>query len=148
MTFESAAALLPCLPLLAIPAFSVWRLIRGLRAGTWKRPAWFGHAAWASFFLTVLVWLRGFVSGGLNGEDTCRFVHHQPFDAAYWEAHRDDRFRVFPLSNKCNADYDLVPVWVNPTIVVLSVLFVISMVGLCWVIAPRLKRISEKERRH
>jgi hypothetical protein len=144
---EYAASLIPLLLILTIPAFSVWRLIRGLRAGTWKRPGWFGHAVWASFFLTVLVWLRGLASGGLNSEDTCRFVHHQPFDAAYWEAHRDDRYRLFPLSNKCNANYDLVPAWVNPTIVVFSLLFVISVVGLCWMIALRHKQTSQKERR-
>jgi hypothetical protein len=147
MTLERAASLIPFLVILVIPAWSVWRLVRGLRAGDWKRPGWFGHAAWASFFVTVVVWLRGLFSGGLDSEQACVDWHHQPFDSAYREAHRADWFRLFPLSNRCNAGYDLVPAWVNPTVAVFVLLFVVSVAGLGWTAALRLRETSKEKGR-
>lgn len=35
---------------------------------------------------------------------------------------------VFPISQRCNADYDLVPGWINPSLVVLLVLAVIMAI--------------------
>ncbi|PTA45680.1 hypothetical protein [Micromonospora sp. RP3T] len=125
------------MPVLAIPGWSVWRLVRGLRAGDWRRPGWFAHAAWASFVLLALTWWWGASSGGLDIEEACRFPHHQPFDDAYYEAHRRDYFRLFPLSQRCNADYDLVAGWVNPTVAVLAVLLVASLGGLARAVTRR-----------
>jgi hypothetical protein len=144
MTLERVASLLPCLPLLAVPAWSVWRMIRGLRAGDWRRPGWFGHAAWASFVLLMLVWLSGAFAGGLDMEETCRFQHHEPYDDTYYRSHREEYFRLFPLSRKCNADYDLVAAWVNPTVAVLFLLFVAALTGLGWATVRRRTR-STKE---
>lgn len=137
---EYAASLIPFLVLLAIPAFSVWRVVKGLRTGDWNRPGWFGHAAWAAGCLTALAWLRGLLSGGLDSERACTDWHHQPFDAAYREAHREEWFRLYPLTNKCNAHYDLVPAWVNPAVAVFFLLFVVSVVGLAWTTMLRMKR--------
>lgn len=127
------------IPLL-ITAWSVWRLVRGLRAGDWRRPGWFAHAAWVSLVITVIVWFRGLFSGGLDTEEACQYWHHQPYDETYRRAHLDDWSRLFPLSNKCNAGYDLVPVWVNPTVAVFSLTFVAALAGLVWTSANRLRR--------
>lgn len=122
-------------------------MVRALRAGDWRRPGWFGHAAWASFFLLVLVWLRGAMSGGLDMEETCRITHHQPYDDAYYDAHRRDYFRLFPLSNHCNADYDMVPSWVNPAVAVLSLLVLASLTGLVVVLVRQKARTQRKRGR-
>lgn len=105
-------------------------MVRGARLGDWRRPGWFGHAAWASFALLALVWLWGALSGGLDIEETCRLRHHEPYDEAYYQAHRDDYFRLFPLSQKCNAGYDLVAPWVNPAVAVLFLLLLAALTGL------------------
>ncbi|WP_250009990.1 hypothetical protein [Actinoplanes sp. M2I2] len=57
MNLEHAAALTPCLVVLVLPDWSLWRMVKGLRAGDRRRPAWFGHATRKSFFLMVLAWL-------------------------------------------------------------------------------------------
>jgi hypothetical protein len=139
VNLEHAAALIPCLVVLVLPGWSLWRMVKGLRAGDWRRPAWFGHATWASFFLMVLAWLWGLAAGPAlqSLEEKCSIRHHQPYDDAYYQAHRDDYHRLFPLSSKCNADYDLVPAWVNPTIAVFLLLLAVSIAGLVWTSAHR-----------
>lgn len=144
MNLERVAALLPFIPLLAIPGWGVWRMGRGLRAGTWRRPGWFGHAAWVSLFLLVLVWLWGALSGGLDIEENCRFQHRQPYDDAYYNAHRDDYFRLFPLSRNCNADYDMVASWVNPAVAALSLLAIVSLTGAVAALACQRTRTQRK----
>lgn len=139
---ETAAALIPLLALLAVPAFGVWRLIRGLLARDWKRPAWFAHATWVFLVLTAGVWFYGLLSTGLDVEETCTVRHHQPYDDAFREAHRAKWFRLFPLSSKCNAGYELVPSWVNPAVAVFGLLFVVSLAGLGWTTAGRWGRGS------
>lgn len=119
-------------------------MVRGLRAGTWRRPGWFGHAAWASLFLLVSVWLWGAMSGGLNIEKSCYF-HHQSYDDAYHDAHRDDYYRLFPLSRNCNADYDMVASWVNPAVVVLSLLAIVSLTGAVASLACQKRRTQRKK---
>ena len=78
---ERAAAFAPLLLLLAIPALSAWRLIRGLRSGPWKRPAWFAQAAWVALFFMAWVWLLGTFAGGLDARDACMFGGISEFDA-------------------------------------------------------------------
>lgn len=141
---ERVASLIPFLVLLAVPAVSTVKLIGALRTGTWKRPGWFAHATWTTFLLTALIWLKGVFSGGLDSETSCTVGHHQPFDEVYRQAHRADLFRLFPLSNKCNADYDLVPIWVNPLLVVFFLLFVASVAGFLWTTAHQLRAKEKK----
>ncbi|CAL9567841.1 hypothetical protein SUDANB176_04777 [Streptomyces sp. enrichment culture] len=90
--------------------------------GTSRRPPvfWFLSSALSCFALFV-VWLWGAWSGGLDVAETCRLLHGQPFDPDYRGEHLDEPLRVFPLHNKCNASYDLVPAWINPTLVCLAV---------------------------
>ena len=56
-------------------------------------------------------------------------VHQQPGGEAFHESHQVEQFRFVPLTNRCNATYCLVPVWVNPAIVVFGVLLLVSVVG-------------------
>lgn len=71
-------------------------------------------AAWGAWHLFSLA---------MPISETCEVIHGQPFDPDYGVS------RLFPLSRKCNATYDLVPGYVNPTIVVLvsaAVLFALA----------------------
>lgn len=145
MTFEQLAAWLPLLVLLVVPGWSVGKLVAGLRRGDWRRPGWFGHLAWASFLLMVLAWFTGLFAGGLQWQKTCSYVLHQPYDDAYYSAHRADYLRLFPLSRHCNADYDLVPAWVNPAVVGFLLLLLVGLGGLAWTAAQRQGR-SGRER--
>ncbi|HEX5740582.1 MAG TPA: hypothetical protein VFY17_03385 [Pilimelia sp.] len=107
-------------------------MVRGARSGNWRRPAWFGHATWVFFCLTAGTWLWGSFSGGLDMEEACRFQHGQPYDEAYYEAHRADYFRLFPLTRRCHATYDMVPAWVNPAVVGCGLLLATSAAGVLW----------------
>lgn len=60
--------------------------------------------------------------GGLDARKTCQFVHHEYYDRAYRDAHAVEFDRLFPLHNKCNAHFDLVPAWVNPSIMLCAAL--------------------------
>lgn len=53
----------------------------------------------------------------------CSQVHGQSFDPA---TSSGDAF--FPISQRCNADYDLVPAFVNPTIVALTALAIVAAI--------------------
>jgi hypothetical protein len=110
---------------------SGWRLVGGVRTGNWRKPGWFGHVAWLSLLGTALAWLCGVLFGApLDIAESCTYQHHQQYDVAYREAHPD---RVlFPLTAKCNAGYELVPSWVNPTIAAFFLVFVASVAGAIW----------------
>jgi len=126
--FEHLIAFLQFWPLLVVPVWSLVRLWSRARAGRWRRPGWFAQAGCTSFYLLTLAWMRGFLAGGLRTDKDC-LVHQQPYDEAFREAHQVEQFRFFPLTNSCNATYDLVPVWVNPAVVVFGVLLLVSVVG-------------------
>ena len=70
------------------------------------------------------VWIWGVFSSGLDVEETCELFRGQDFDDDYRSEHLRETSRVFPLHNKCNASYDLVPIWVNPALVCLTLLAV------------------------
>lgn len=119
-----------CLLALA-PGWSLWQLVRGVHRGSWCTPGWFGRATWTSLYLAVGTWLWGLFSqsGIADAEDVCRY-HGQPYDAVYVDTHGEAAMRLFPLSEPCNASYDLVPMWVNPTFVVFTVVFASSLGGM------------------
>lgn len=118
---------------------SAVRLVGGVNSGDWRRPGWFGHAAWLSLIGTAVAWLCGILfAGSLDIAESCTYQHHQSYDAAYREAH-PDRY-LFPVSARCNAGYDLVPSWVNPTMAALFLVFVGSVGGVVWTWTARLRR--------
>ncbi|MDQ0867373.1 hypothetical protein [Arthrobacter globiformis] len=78
----------------------------------------------------------GIWTEGLDDEESCEIFHHQTYDWAYRMVHPENAGRnIFPLSNKCNADYDTVPFWMNPAVVG----FALPAVG-AFVVPPLRKR--------
>ncbi len=66
------------------------------------------------------------------------------YDAAFVMAHQDDR--PFPLHNWCNAEHDLVPSWVNPTVTGLAVLTAVCLVMTAVTGAARITRALSARR--
>lgn len=112
--------------------WSVFRVVTGLRDGSWRRPLWWARLASAALLAGFASWLRGAFSGGLDAGEWCRFVHHQYYDAAYAAAHAQENDTFFPLHNRCNASYDMVPGWVNPAVVTCAALAVAAVAVLAW----------------
>lgn len=113
--------------------WNVWNLVRivqDLRGPFWNRPMWWVRTLSVSLFTGAAAWLYGAASGGLDVEEACLLDHGQQYDAAYRAAHTEEVQRLFPLHNRCNASYDLVPAWVNPTVAACFVVAVISLVAL------------------
>ncbi|NEA66459.1 hypothetical protein [Streptomyces sp. SID12488] len=102
----------------------------------WGLLAW-GVALVASPFLLGITFFVGIFSGGHEIDETCASLG-QPLDDQYRAEHWREPGQWFPLHNKCNADYDLVPVWVNPAIVVLTLLIVVCMGIGMWLAVARL----------
>ena len=132
MTLEQVLAAVQLTPLLIVPVWNLCWMVSAARAGRWHSARWFARAAGTFIYLDMLVWLSGLLVGGLNDETACAVWHQQPYDAAYREARRSDEFRLFPLSNPCNAYFDLVPEWVNPLLVVFTALALVSIGGIAW----------------
>lgn len=76
-------------------------------------------AAPISFVAFSVTFLIGVFSGGLHTHKTC-MREGQIFDREYRSKNWEEANRIFPLSNKCNADYDLVPPWINPLLLLLA----------------------------
>lgn len=69
-----------------------------------------------------VTYLVGSLAGAsLDPEEACHRAG-EAYDQAYRRANFEEYTRWFPLRNKCHADYDLVPTWVNPALVTLTVL--------------------------
>ncbi len=66
---------------------------------------------------------------GLEVNETCRLEEGQDFDLEYWAAHQQGS-PLPPYSAPCNAEYDMVPPWVNPAIAVSTALCAMSLAGL------------------
>lgn len=106
-------------------------------ARPWSRPQ-----RWLALAATCLVgllysWLSGAFVGGLEVDETCQFQHRQHFDDAFWDAHHHEWSTWFPLHRMCNADYDLVPFWVNPALVILGLGAIGCLVTAALLIRPR-----------
>jgi hypothetical protein len=99
--------------------------------------AWLALAVAFSFLLGVTYFV-GIFSSGLDIAEACDAVG-QLFDRKYRAEHWQERSQWFPMHNKCNAHYDLVPAWVNPAIVVLWLLIVVCVGGAVWSAASRLR---------
>ncbi|MFM9369991.1 hypothetical protein [Streptomyces sp. Da 82-17] len=110
-----------------------------LKAGRTRRARLLFAAATAPVSLLGLAvsWLVGALSGALDVSEAC-IARQQHFDAGYRALHADEMSRWFPLRNACNADYDLVPVWVNPAVVLFALLLVASIAVLAGGLASRI----------
>ncbi|MFF3893714.1 hypothetical protein ACFYY3_11105 [Streptomyces sp. NPDC001812] len=121
---------------------NLYRIPTGLRDGSWRRPLWWVRLWSLALFVGFAAWLRGLLSGGLDVGETCAHAHHQTYDSAYLEAHPEAFSELFPLSNKCNAHYDLVPAWVNPTIANCAAFVLLATAVLLWFGTARLARLT------
>ena len=71
----------------------------------------------ASAFMVPILLFSGIGIGGLDDEESCRLSHHQEYDQEYRTTHPEHAGKnIFPMSNKCNAEYDMVPFWINPAV--------------------------------
>lgn len=66
-----------------------------------------------------MVFFQCLSAGGLNGE-ACELGGHIYFH----ECRSQNVDKQFPLTAKCNAEYDLVPQWISPVLAVLAILTV------------------------
>ena len=105
----------------------------------WQARWW--RAARASGLLTLALCAFGMTQAfaGLDVGDTCLFGEGQDFDLQYWATHRHDS-PLPPYSTPCNAEYDMVPAWVNPAIAVAAAVCAMSLAGLVAVRRPRWPR--------
>jgi len=93
------------------------------------RPrTWFGLTllATAAFAGTAFA---GMWSGGKDLHETCAAAG-QPLDNGYRAKNWREPGQLFPMHNRCNAGYDLVPGWVNPGLVVFATATVAAGAGL------------------
>lgn len=76
-----------------------------------------------SAFLTFIVFFHGLSAGGLDVGEACELSGHV-YDHEYRSQNAHEQLQLFPLTIKCNAEYDLVPAWTNPALVNLAILTV------------------------
>lgn len=84
--------------------------------------AWTG-LTFASILLLGATFIIGAAASGLDIGEKCAEAG-QLLDRAYRKQHREESRQVFPLRSVCNADFDLVPAWVNPGLVLFAFLTV------------------------
>lgn len=125
--------------------WSVFRMVTGLRDRSWRRPLWWARVCSVSLFAGLSVWTWGVFRTGLDVRETCQFVHHVHYDRAYRDAHAAEFQRFFPLHNRCNAHFDLVPAWVNPSLAVCAVISIVAIAVLVKFGITHLTRSPRKE---
>lgn len=132
------AALLTVVAVLLVwMMWNMWNLFRitaGLRTASYRRPMWWTRMFSVTLFADFAVWAWGISRGGFDVEEACNFEHGQRYDDVFWESNSEEFQKIFPLHNKCNEHYDMVPAWVNPAIVVLSLLTVISLCAVMYLL--------------
>jgi hypothetical protein len=78
----------------------------------------------------------------LDPEEACHAAG-QPYDGAYQQAHLEENTQWFPLHDTCHASYDLVPAWVNPTLVALPLLAAACLAFSVRLVAIRRRRTMD-----
>lgn len=111
--------------LLALPALLVLGLwSRPLLTGRWKTPGWFVVTGLLCLTAMFVTWLVGALAGTATDAESSCHAAGAAYDRAYRSVHWQEPSQWFPLHNRCNAGYDLVPAWVNPALVGLPLLAV------------------------
>lgn len=107
-----------------VPVAVLGALVWGGRAAVraWRSPGGWVRLALITAFCTLLMYGYGLFSGAAYdiGETCARLGQH--YDSDFRAEHWREPSRWFPLHNRCNADYDLVPAYVNPSLVILAAL--------------------------
>ncbi|CAM5513907.1 Integral membrane protein OS=Streptomyces fumanus OX=67302 GN=GCM10018772_38650 PE=4 SV=1 [Streptomyces fumanus] len=76
--------------------------------------------------------------------EACEYDHGVRFDDKWNDALYAESQQFFPLHARCNADVDLVPAWINPTIIAL-VLLAAALLGAALLLAVRSLQPRKKE---
>lgn len=80
------------------------------------------RGAVAAVFAALVMYVWGFWNAYTPDVGEACDAHHQPWD---WAGYRQT---LFPISHTCNARFDLVPSYVNPSIYALLALAVVLAV--------------------
>jgi len=86
---------------------------------------WLGLFCLSIFSLGVTYFI-GIFAPGKDIDETCAKAG-QILDDGYRSENWKEPGQFFPLHNKCNANYDMVPAWINPTLVFFAVLTVLLL---------------------
>jgi hypothetical protein len=137
--------LIACSLVAAVPAVLVlWLWGRPLFDYRWRTPGWFIATAALCVVAAAVTWLIGaFAGSSMDPEESCHTAG-TTYDEAYRSAHWREPSRWFPLHNKCNAGYDLVPVWVNPALVLLLLLATTSLGVAVWLAVAHRRTKKDK----
>jgi hypothetical protein len=95
-----------------------------LKAGrVWLRTALISGA------LMVMVFVTQFATASSKDlDDVCKAAGHA-LDRNFRLLHPRDGSPYFPLHNRCDAAYDIVPAWVNPSLSALAAVLALSLAG-------------------
>ncbi|MEH0825975.1 hypothetical protein V6U84_38125 [Micromonospora sp. CPCC 205714] len=107
-----------------VPAAVLGALLWGGRGAVraWRSPGGWVRLALITASCTLLLYVYGlFNRAAYDIGETCDWLG-QHYDTGYRTEHWREPGRWFPLHNRCNAGYDLVPAYVNPSLVILAVL--------------------------
>lgn len=85
------------------------------RAGFWLK------LTVLSAFLAFVVFFQGVAAGGLDVAEACGLAG-QLYDREYRSQNAHEQLQLFPLTTRCNAEYDMVPAWTNPALAILAIL--------------------------
>ncbi|MFJ9085113.1 hypothetical protein ACIRL3_22120 [Streptomyces sp. NPDC102384] len=112
----------------------------------WNPGFWFGSSVVAGAML-VPTWFWGAFSGALDVAEACTLGEGQRFDESYRQELGRQPSGPFPLHNMCNASYDLVPGWVNPTLAGLAVVVAGTLIAAGVTAVVQLRRVLAERRR-
>lgn len=137
---------------LTLPIFSVLNLVRRARAGLWSTPRWFLRLTLTSGYVGTIAWVHGALSTPFfeTFQDACARAStdgENPvlFDRVHYEGNPEEYARIFPLHARCNAGFDFVPAWVNPTVGICFALIAAGLVGIVWTAVRRRRVVSRSE---
>lgn len=82
----------------------------------------------------------GIFASGKDTDETCAKAG-QILDQSYRQQNWQEPSQIFPLHNKCNANYDMVPIWVNPALIIFAALALTFLIAAA---APALARINNQ----
>lgn len=87
------------------------------------------RTALISGLLMVMVFVTQFATASSKDlDDICQAAGHA-LDRNFRLLHPRDGSPYFPLHNRCDAAYDIVPAWVNPSLSALAAVLALSLAG-------------------
>lgn len=103
------------MPVLILGALAVFGVHKVAEQASVRATRWYAESAAYCLIAAVVMYAWGLMNTfTMDLDETCELSHGQTTDAT---AYTDES--LFPLSQPCNASFDLVPSYVNPTIFVL-----------------------------